>query len=511
MPYKLVTLNVDSIVHSSRRTLLSDFLSETGADVLFLQETKADRDVRVNFSGYNVFRCDIRRGWGGSALLVRDNIPVRGAFCVNDPVHAVFVQCYVGGEWVRFASCYVPHGIVDPRSAFLTLLRGHPGAIFGGDFNSRNRAFGDASDNCYGLALDEVVTTLGVHLINPPAPTCYHATDGSFIDKFLLCGLNLPYFELAVLPSFSDHCAFSISLPGSPPLPIPNECRRMFHLMNRSGINRSVLNDLRGLDIPNTTSLANGDCEFLAGSIGESLSRAVQRHVPLNPLNTHKIILSPAVRALQRHAKSLQRKLHRSRGLLSEADRGRISSELAMTKRMISGHVNSETARFFSNTFDSVGTRRDAYQVVRRFTGYKRRPVMGGSLFVDDDKVQMISGAPGIAEALSDQFSGNHGLTHGWRSPLDQEYATIAQGVREDSTQIPIGPLVRTDIGNRAQLLAIEGSLPPDQRGILVSADEVAEIINRKPNKKSSGVDGVPYPVLKSLGPDVLLQLTSFF
>lgn len=229
MPYKLVTLNVDSIVHSSRRTLLSDFISSSGADILFLQETKIDGGMKVNFSGYNVFRCDVRRGWGGSAILVRDSIPVRGAFCIREPCHIAFVECRIDAEWIRFASCYVPHGIGDPRSVFENLFRGHPATIFGGDFNSRSPVFGDSVCNCYGLALCDAARALDVHVVSPPVPTCYRAAEGSFTDKFLICGMTPIFSSPTVLTSFSDHCAFSITLPGSPPTSVPAEGRRMFH------------------------------------------------------------------------------------------------------------------------------------------------------------------------------------------------------------------------------------------------------------------------------------------
>lgn len=511
MPYKLVTLNVDSIVRDSRKTLLYDFLVESGGDIFFLQETKIDDTVRLFLPAFNVFRCDIRRGWGGSAILVRADIPVRNAFCIRAPIHVVFVECFLGAEWVRIASCYVPHGIADPRSAFESLFRDHPSTIFAGNFNSRHRSFGDVSPNCYGMALADVADRLRVQIVNPPLPTCFHSPEGSYIDKFLFSDIHLSFFSLSVSPSFSDHCAFSLSLPGTPPLPPAIEPRRIYHLLDGRRLNRLVSRDLRDLEIPNSSPIAEEDCESLACEIGAALSRAVDRTVSLNPLSRHKIVLSAATRALQRHAKSLQRRLYRSRGLLSEADRRRITCELSLTKNMIIGHVNAETSRFFSNTFDSVTTRRDAFSVVRRFTGHKSRPVMNGSVFTDETKSTMISGSANIADALARRFEGNHRLTFDTVSPMDSVAKSMADALRSNPLRISFSRLITSDILTRAHLHDIDALLPPTQRGILTSADEVAEIISKKPNKKSSGVDGIPYPILKSLNSDIILLLTSFF
>lgn len=69
MPHKIISLNVDSAVHLGRRVLLESFIKETMGDIVLLQETKLDETIKIHYDNYNIFRCDIRRGWGGVALL----------------------------------------------------------------------------------------------------------------------------------------------------------------------------------------------------------------------------------------------------------------------------------------------------------------------------------------------------------------------------------------------------------------------------------------------------------
>lgn len=90
MPYKIISLNVDFIVRMNRKILLENFVEDTVGDIVLLQETKLDESIKLHFDNYNIFRCDIQRGWGGVAILTKFNIPVKNVFCVRAPFHAIF-------------------------------------------------------------------------------------------------------------------------------------------------------------------------------------------------------------------------------------------------------------------------------------------------------------------------------------------------------------------------------------------------------------------------------------
>lgn len=85
--FKVVSLNVCSIIGSNRINLLGDFIQQEEANIFLLQETQTDNTVKIFFPGY-IFRGDIRKGWSGTAILVANNIPVRNPKITKDKIHS---------------------------------------------------------------------------------------------------------------------------------------------------------------------------------------------------------------------------------------------------------------------------------------------------------------------------------------------------------------------------------------------------------------------------------------
>lgn len=92
MPYRVLSLNVDSIIRGGRRQQLDRILSENVIDIALIQETKLEPGSKFNLKNFNIFRYDIRRGWGGTAVLVKCNIFVRNFHFISSPFHATFVD-----------------------------------------------------------------------------------------------------------------------------------------------------------------------------------------------------------------------------------------------------------------------------------------------------------------------------------------------------------------------------------------------------------------------------------
>lgn len=485
MPVKVISINANSLVHANRRRLFLDFVSVTDGDIYCVQETCLDTNIRLHVDGFNLFRCDVRRGWGGVSLLVRSNIPVRGVTCSRAPIHFVSVECFVGGAWVRFASCYVPHRIVDIGDAFRSFLRVHCGSVIGGDFNSRHPDYGDSQSNVYGEALRVVTPLYHVRLLSPNLPSCFHARDGSFIDKFCV-PTSLTTTDAVILPalSFSDHEAVSISIPVSLPsassLPTPH---RMFGLVNQGKIDRILHSFASTAELPSFSNLDVAECERMACAIDATLSDVVTRAVPARRAVPHRVILSATTRALQRRAKRIRRDYYSMRGLSPMGDI--LAARLGLLKGMIISNVRAETARFFTRKFDSVTDHRDAYRTIRRWTGHKSRPPFSGSVFVDPDKTSYVAGADAVANALAEQFDANHRLTFERPSPLDNIASQHAEMIRDLDLRIHFNNSIPASIENGNELDRVNGLLPYGQRDLLTCTTEVSEVLASRPNKPS--------------------------
>lgn len=511
MPYSIVSLNVDSIVHSGRRSQLTDFIRSIDPDVLMLQETKLDLEIRLRVDGYNIFRTDSRRGWAGTALLVRTSIPVRSVSCVRDPFIATSVECKLNGSWLRMVSTYMPHGMSHPVAAFDGLLTRFSNALIGGDLNARHPSFGDVSANAYGLALLSSTSHHHAHTLNPPSPTCYHAADGSYIDKFLLTVPTLTPSSISLLPSFSDHSAILITVPGHPNPPTPLISRRLFHLVDSKRLNYDLNRTFDSLRLPTDSPLADGDCEHAASVIQSGLRGAIERHVPGDRGSGHYMILSETARSLQRRSRAAQRRLHRNGSLMSDVDRRSTIVEVRLLRGMVVRRVQFELGQFFTNQYDSVTTQRDAYDTIRRFTGHKSRPTISGSLYLDANKTDVVAGAETLANTFADRFLTNHMLTINVPSPDQDEATRIVSELRHSNSRITFSPDIPASIPNRTRLDEIEQLLPPIQRGLLTTEEEVAAIIRERPNKKSCGADSIPYSIFKILNTSNISQLTIFF
>lgn len=511
MPYKIISLNTDSIVHNSRKILLNEFIKDSLGDIFLLQETKLDEKIKLHIENFNVFRCDIRRGWGGVALLVKHTIPVRNVCCIRTPFHVIFADCKINNVWQKICSCYIPHGVINIHREFYEFFSKHPNTIFGGDFNSRHSSFGDISSNVYGNALVDSASNLNLKILNPSFPTCYASIHGSFIDKYIFYNNNIIASQIEGVPSFSDHSGISIQLPGESSCQDTPIAQKMFHLANVTNINKFLNRKIEFLNISTTSNLAFGDCERISDTINGFMNEAVDRFVPSNKFQQHKIVLSTATRALQGRAKALQRKLHRDRGLTPLFDKQKILTEIKLIKNMILNSVNFESSKFFMNNFNSIETNRDAFRVIKNFTGHKSKSQTTGALSLDAKKNQFISGNNNIANELANRFEANHLLTHNVLTSNKNSVELAAFNLRQLNTQIKFSNDIPANIISNQQLDSVNSKLPIEHRGLLTSAEEVSLIISSRPNKKSCGNDNMPYFIMKQFNFSIIVFLATFF
>lgn len=97
MPFKIISLNVNSIVHANKKTLLKNFINENPANIFLLQETKTDNLSRFHFPGFNVLRTDIRRSYAGVAILVKYGIHIKNCFFGRNKLNYVGCEIKLGG------------------------------------------------------------------------------------------------------------------------------------------------------------------------------------------------------------------------------------------------------------------------------------------------------------------------------------------------------------------------------------------------------------------------------
>lgn len=512
MALKIISLNVDSIVRVGRKTLLADFIKNNVADIYLLQETKLNNSDKLFFPNFNIFRGDVRRGFGGTAIFVRHGIPLRNPSFGRGSINFTSLEIKINQSWHRIFSIYVTHHNNDISDSFSNIFNTNSSVIMGGDFNSRHTNFGDSSVNHYGVQLLDCVDLFGINIHNPASPTCFHSETGSFIDKFISINCQLPISNIGNLPSFSDHSAIVMSIKCFVP-PAPSAVRKIsnFHLTNMGKLNRFIGSRLSGLELSSCHSYTNSQLDVFAHGIDGIFRDAIDRVVPKTSLTKRTIVLSKSTRALQNESKRLQRILFRSGGLLNYQYAQSLKKRISLLKNMISNAVNTETSQFFTNLYDRVGNTRDSFKLIRRYTGLKSSTTANSGLFTDESKRTLLSDPELIANTLGEQFSANHSLTLNQPSAHSFEAAVDNHLITNHISGFDFDHNIRADILDSEQLEFVNSLLPEHQRDLLTSAEEVQNIIATRPNKKSSGRDSMPYFLIKKFHPSIILFLVTFF
>lgn len=512
MDFKLTSLNVNSIVRYGRKYLLDDFISRNPSHVFFLQETKFGPSHRYSFSSFSSFSSFNSAGCGGTLMLVHDGFRVRNFRRLSGIIDGVFVDILIGGFWVTLGSVYV-HPRCTSLDSLSSILDTCQHFIIGGDFNARDPSFGDTQANFIGGLLIGMAGASCYDILSPLAPSCYRSTAGSFIDKFLL-DANFPFTFSPVynISSFSDHDAVTISLhcPATD-LSLRNGFFvRQFALTDSRRLNRFLESELGALALPTDRNLECGELEVLATLTDDILSRAVERFVPMTFVRANGILLSGTARAAIRGYHSAQRRLRSSRHL-RDRDLARIRTEVGLLRQMVVNAVSSDLGDHYRNSMAGVTSMRDAYHTVVTHTGYRRRAKCPATLYADETKASVLSGPAEIAGGFLNQFSANHSLTVNDASDADQPVSEFCDRITSAQFFIPFTALLSPAILNGRSLAVANELLPPSQRNVLTSVAEVTEIVRLAPPKKSSGVDRMPYFLLKLFSPNVLLFLTILF
>lgn len=514
MDFKVASLNVNSIVNYGRKYLLNDFITANPAHVYFIQETKFGKDHGYSFPQFSSFTSTRAIGTGGVLMLIHCGLKVRNLRTITGSVDGVFTDICMNNTWITFGSVYVSPTCND-LGPLVNLLAGCQHFLVGGDFNARDPSFGDVSANSLGrLLLNWAINDCCI-IANPIAPTCFHSMDGSFIDKFIFDG-NMPctYSAVQSVPSFSDHCGILLTIHcPAIDLTIRNGFQlRQFHKVNAVRMNRFLEERLNELLIPTEFNLMHGDLESLAASVNDILVCAANRFIPTVFIRSGGVILSGHTRAAIRACHSKQRKLHRLHQMgawLPEilAMRG----EIKLLRGMVFNAVSHDLGEHYRRRMSDTTSMRDAYRNVKLCTSHRKRKACPSVLYVNDLKNESLIGAGEIANGFLNLFSENHRLTTENVSTATGDVDRYCEELTEAEVMIKFGSGITPRIINEIELDAVNERLPATQRNVLTSAEEVNEIIQRAPPKKSTGTDQMPYCLLKLLSPAVILLFTTLF
>lgn len=469
---RIFSLNIDSVVHLKRKNLLMIFLKENNVDICLLQETKLDNSIRFFIPNYFIIRNDDIRGRSGTAIIIRNNIRFKDSILYKDIFQSISCRIFFNNKWHSISSVYFPPRPNVDWEVFRRFFVTHKNRLMGGDFNAKHSTFGDQSFNHYGILLRKARDVFKFSIINPTSPTCYHFNCGSHIDKFISFNSKLDINNMSVVPSFSDHMSIKILAYGvTNSITLPT--RFAFDFINVEGFNKYVDLNVKRIVMPINRNLTKKEVDDILLEFNSIIGIAINKSVPKVSTNSTSIFKSSRETMLIRnYCKRLQGRLIRNGTNMQFHTKNIIIGQIKQLKIMIKNSANSDTARSFSKIYENIKDTREVFDVIKRFTGHKRRDTMGGSLLLSDDSDATVTGVVDIATALGNNFIKNHNITTNSRSPFEEI-------VREDMNKLSNTNLVINFNGNvspkiidNKRLDMINDKLPVVERNLLTSAEE---------------------------------------
>lgn len=475
-----------------------------------LQETKCDNALKFNLSNFYIIRNDDIRGRCGTAICISKNLRFRDAVCYNDIFQSISCKIKTDSGWHTISSCYFPPRSGVDINTFKRFFDTHKNRLLFGDFNARHISYGDVSSNLYGELLGEMLNCYNLKIFNPPTPTCYASVNGSFIDKIISANSGLHFNTIKLLPSFSDHAGLCVNVGGNAEI-VRHPIRFAYDRINDVGFNKYIGAQIQKIYVPIDANLSADGIDAVLGKFNSIIESGIKRFVPARKLDSNILFkLSPQTRALQELCKNLQRKLFRNNNM-QFFTKNVIVNKIRLLKIMIRNSCNADTAAAFSEIYDRVEDTREVFSVVKRYTSHKKVEAMGGTLFSDDTKNHFYTGVEDISNAIGENFQINHNLTNNFDSIHSEIVNRDNRLLENTNTIITFGGNITPKIECQDHLRDTNRLLPEFAQNLLTSPEEVEEIIHNRPNKKSVGFDGLPFTVIKTFSPCVILFLCMLF
>lgn len=289
--------------------------------------------------------------------------------------------------------------------------------IVGGDLNARHTQLGDVKCNNNGVNIFPLHASGDFHIIHATSPTCHRSVPGSFIDHFMVSAdlADVVSCNAENIVKLSDHTGIAIStfidFDNNQLQPVCT--RKLFDQADFDGINQEISEKLDELFIPTTSNLNCNDIESIATKLHEIFQSVIDKHVPASSTNSVIRISNRSISLLKekrRLCRLLNRRLNNQRALQQEI--GAIHSSINQVSIMIKNSLCDDYSKFYHRRLLQIRNNKDAFNVVRQFSNFKRKSTNVESIFLDENKLQPVSDPAEIVNEFGSHFMRNHEIGH---------------------------------------------------------------------------------------------------
>lgn len=551
--FKVVSINVNSIISLNKRYDLCKFISLHNPDIVLICETKLNPRHKITFANYNMIRSDrTSNQGGGTAILIKNNIKFETVFFPSSKNNSFIEYTIIkinlpNNNNLFFVALYANNregkGFISEISHLYSNLELHNDNNFflmAGDLNARNIIWGDSITKFKGNLLRKWENTEGLqYRINiipsllPSFPSANSFLDLTMIDNRLKIS-NLLNNKIKTSDYNSDHLALLIEL--TLPCNLPTQDPLLTHKLMFKKTKWKKFTKTLGLNhqepVPSNINLTNDEINTHIEKLDSLILNTIEEVVPKYRPNDN--ILT--------YTNSKIKKLHKIKSFLITARNQKYKThpkhheEIAHIKQLLN-HTNrlikNEYHLSYNKHWDTMHkkidhTKSDSFfPNINRFFRPKGAPSFS-NILIEQNDVDLLSRCNIDHSKLPKE--NNKYLIH---SPHD---IISIIGAYLETINMPRHTNINTNIAKRVNETTdtminsftenvnskktitnftstniatnpttIENSI------FFYNTFQINKILKTLPNKSSSGINNIPPIVLKHLHPLIIQDYTTIF
>ena len=549
----IYAINTNSIISDYKQFILQKFLDTYCPDLVLISETKLNPNHYVNFSNYNILRTDRPQATqgGGTAILYKNNIHVTQVKCECTQSFklietTILKMKLTNDNFLYIISIYVTNSNqslfkneIDKLFNALRLSNSKTYYLIAGDFNARNKNWGDQTSNQRGRYLSRWLMDNNVEfkckLYNPIEPT-YEA---SFLDHCLADSrikIMNSNNKLPVVLYDSDHNALEIKMSIDLNLE-DNQTHSFSYMYKKTNWNKfsKFLNSIHSERVPHTCNLSNDSIDLYLDNINKSILTAIEKIVPTRkPYVTSSRYINRKIESIYKMKSYLISCLYKIKRGTIYASRNEVNNIKEMIKSvndLIEKEIIKNKSKFWEqkirdiNYKDSCTFFPDINKIFRKKNYFDPDifeipkndlslvNLLSDIISEDDsnDTHYIIKGPDKVRNSIGKFFQQANGKRQ------HPEHAKTLLNIVNNNTQ-----KINNKIQNRrindttfttfsATNTAVNPKAIYSDINMYTTYDTVKNKIKSLPNKTSAGPDGIPCLILKYLPPPLLLDITIVF
>lgn len=185
-------------------------------------------------------------------------------------------------------------------------------------------------------------------------------------------------------------------------------------------------------------------------------------------------------------------------------------SQANLIKNMYLNSIKSDISNYYKNFISKTAWNSEVHNLIRQTTAYKKRQHCKNEILQTENE-NVISGTFEANQAFAINFIKNHTIGEKQITSKNLAVKTNYTTIENAISDILFGNNLTARIQSEEQLENTNNLLPNCQRGVLTCTEEVAKVIKRKINKRSSGIDNMPITLIKHFSIEILDIITTFF